>query len=91
LKKLVENLDNELRRYRVKPFIEEGFVGVRMFDKELIELLRRGGSYTQEEILAHLSIDPSDTDLVKAVSKQLEALEGYGLLEYKGRGWKWKG
>jgi hypothetical protein len=29
--------------------------------------------------------------LVKAVSKQLEALEGYGLLEYKGRGWKWKG
>lgn len=91
LKKLVENLDNELRRYRVKPFIEEGFVGVRMFDKEFIELLRRGGSYTQEEILAHLSIDPSDSDLVKAVSKQLEALESYGLLEYKGRGWKWKG
>lgn len=91
LKKLAENLDNELRCYRVKPFIEEGFVGVRMFDKELIELIRRGGSYTQEEILAHLSIDPSDSDLVKAVGKQLEALEGYGLLEYKGRGWKWKG
>jgi len=24
------------------------------------------------------------------MSKQLEALEGYGLLEYKGRGWRWK-
>jgi len=91
LKKLAENLDNELRRYRAQPFLEEAFEGVRRFDRDLIELLRRGGSYTEEQILTHLNIDPSDTDLVKAVSKQLEALEGYGLLEYKGRGWKWKG
>jgi translation initiation factor 2B subunit (eIF-2B alpha/beta/delta family) len=91
LKKLAENLDNELRRYRAQPFLEEAFEGVRRFDKDLIELLRKGGSYTQEQILAHLNIDPSDSDLMKAVSKQLEALEGYGLLEYKGRGWRWKG
>jgi len=91
LKKLAENLDNELRRYRTQPFLEESFEGVRKFDKDLVELLRKGGSYTQEQILAHLNIDASDSDLVKAVGKQLEALEGYGLLEYKGRGWKWKG
>lgn len=91
LKRLAENLDNELRRYRVRPFIEEAFEGVRRFDRELIEVLRKGGSYTQEEILACLNIDPSEGELVKAVSKQLEVLEGYGLLEYKGRGWKWKG
>jgi translation initiation factor 2B subunit (eIF-2B alpha/beta/delta family) len=90
LKKLAENLDNELRRYRAQPFLEEAFEGVRRFDRDLIELLRKGGSYTQEQILAHLNIDPSDSDLLKAVSKQLEVLEGYGLLEYKGRGWKWK-
>ena len=91
LKKLAENLDNELRRYRAQPFLEEAFEGVRRFDRDIIELLRRGGSYPQEQVLAHLNIDPSDTDLVKAVNKQLEALEGYGLLEYKGRGWRWKG
>ena len=91
LKKLAENLDNELRRYRAQPFLEKAFEGVRRFDRDLIELLRKGGSYTEEQILTHLNIDPSDTDLVKAVSKQLETLEGYGLLEYKGRGWKWKG
>lgn len=90
LRKLAENLDNELRRYRTKPFLKEDFEGVRRFDKDLIELLRKGGAYTQEEILAHLNVDPSETDLLKAVSKQLEVLEGYGLLEYKGRGWKWK-
>jgi len=90
LKKLAENLDNELRRYRAQPFLEETFEGVRRFDKDLIELLRKGGSYTQEQILANLNIDPSDSDLVKALSKQLEALEGYGLLEYRGRGWRWR-
>lgn len=90
LKRLAENLDNELRRHRAQPFIEEDFEGVRRFDRELIELLRKGGSYTQEEILARLNINPSESELVKAVSKQLEVLEGYGLLEYKGRGWKWK-
>ena len=90
LKKLAENLDNELKRYRAQPFLEEAFEGVRRFDKDLIELLRKGGSYTQEHILSQLNIDPSDTELVKAISKQLEALEAYGLVEYKGRGWKWK-
>ena len=91
LKRLVENLDNELKRYRAQPFLQETFEGVRRFDRDLVELLRRGGSYTQEEILAHLNIDPSDVELVKAVDRQLEALEAYGLVEYRGRGWRWKG
>jgi len=90
LKKLVENLDNELKRYRMKPFAEEGFEGKRGFDKDLIALLRKGGSHSQEEILAQLNVDPSDGGMVKALSKQLEALEGYSLVEYSGRGWRWK-
>ena len=64
---------------------------MRRFDRDLIELLRRCGSYTEEEILTHLNIDPSDVELVKAVDRQLEALEAYGLVEYRGRGWRWKG
>ena len=91
LKRLVENLDRELRRYRAEPFLEEGFVGVRRFDKDLIELLRRGGTYSQEEILAYLNIDPSDAELVKAIDRQLETLEAYDLVEFTGRGWRWKG
>lgn len=91
LKKLVENLDNELRRYRAAPFLEEHFEGVRRFDKELIDLLRSGGVYSDDEILARLNIDPSNANLVKAVSKQLELLEDYGLVEFTGRGWRWRG
>ncbi|MEM1666524.1 MAG: hypothetical protein QXW12_04185 [Nitrososphaerota archaeon] len=91
LKRLAENLDNELKRYRAQPFLQETFEGVRKFDKDLIDLLRKGGSYTQKEILAALNIDPSDVDLVRAVDRQLQALEAYGLVEYKGRGWRWTG
>lgn len=90
LKKLAENMDNELKRYRAMPFTRGGFEGVRRFDGEFVDLLRRGGSYTDGEILARLNIEPSDTELVKAVGKQLEILESYGLVEYVGGGWRWK-
>ena len=90
LKRLVDNLDTELKRYRTKPFLEEGYQGIRRFDKELIDLLKEGGSYSGDDILTHLNINPSDTDLVKAVNEQLEVLESYSLLAYVGRGWKWK-
>jgi len=90
LRRLVDNLDTELKRYRTGPFLEEGFQGVRMFDKELINILRNGGTYSDKDILTNLNIDPTDADLVKAVSKQLEALEDYGLVEFTVKGWRWK-
>jgi len=91
LKKLVDNLDNELKRYRAKPFLEESFQGVIRFDRELITLLKKGGSHSDDEILSHLNIEPTDSELVAALSRQLEALEDYGLVEFTGKGWRWKG
>jgi uncharacterized protein YutE (UPF0331/DUF86 family) len=91
LRKLVDNFDKELKRYRVKPFLEEDFEGVRSFSKELVDLLKGGGPYTGDAILASLGIDPSDVESVKAVNRQLEVLERYGLVEYTIKGWKWRG
>jgi predicted RNase H-like nuclease (RuvC/YqgF family) len=90
LRRLVENLDNELKRYRAQPFLDEHFEGVRAFDKELIELLRKGGTVSEDEILARLGVDLADVELVKAVSRQLEVLERYDLVEFTGKGWRWK-
>jgi len=90
LRKLVDNLDTELKRYRTKPFLNDEFVGVRRLDRELIEILKEN-RLTAEEILNQLSIDSSEIDLVKAVTKQLEILEAYGLVEYSGRRWRWRG
>ena len=90
LKQLVDNLDTELKRHRAKPFLENNFKGTRRFDQELIEFLKEGGSISGDEILSRLGIKSSNTDLVKAVNIQLTILEAYGLVEYVGRGWKWK-
>ena len=89
LRRLVENLDVELKRFRAQPFLDEGFQGVRSFDKELIQLLKEGELLSDDELLSRLNVSSIDTDMVKAVSNQLQALESYGLIEFTGRGWKW--
>ena len=89
LRRLVENLDTELKRFRAQPFLEEGFQGVRSFDRELIQLLKEGELLSDDELLSRLNVSSTDTDMVKAVSNQLQVLESYGLVEFTGRGWKW--
>lgn len=90
LRRLVDNLDKEFKRYRSKPFLEEEFQGISIFDRDLVRILKEGGMLSDDSILAQLDIDPSDFELVKAVSNQLRDLESYGLVEFLGRDWKWK-
>jgi hypothetical protein len=47
LRRLVDNLDKELKWYRAKPFFEEDFEGVSIFDRDLINPLRSGESIGQ--------------------------------------------
>jgi hypothetical protein len=91
LEKVVDRLEEELRRYRAKPFLEEKFEGVRRYETELVNLLRSRDILTADQILSHLGIEPSEYNVVKAVSRQLENLEAYGLVKSSPRGWKWMG
>ncbi len=85
----LERVENELRRYRAEPFLEEDFRGFRGYDKKLVELLRKGEAVDSDHLLRTLKIDPRDASLVKAVDRQLQNLEAYGLVEKTRRGWKW--
>ncbi len=71
LKLALERVETELRRYRAEPFLDENFQGIRGYDKQLIELLRKGETIDSDHLLRRLRINPRDTPLVKAVSKQL--------------------
>ena len=90
LKLALERVENELRRYRAEPFLQEDFRGVRAYDKRLVELLRKGEAVDSDHLLRLLKIDPRDTPLVKAISTQLENLEAYGLVDKTRRGWRWR-
>src|SRR5271157_3931734 len=80
LKMLSDNLDNELKRLRAQPFLEAGFVGTRRFDKALVDLLKRGKAVETDTIMAKLHVDPRESELVRGVRGQLEALQAYDLL-----------
>jgi hypothetical protein len=89
VKLALERVEGELRRYRAEPFLDESFQGVRKYDKKLIELLKKGKPIDSEHLLRMLRIGPKETDLVKAVSTQLENLQSYGLVRKTHHGWRW--
>jgi len=88
---VLEKYETELRRYRSEAFLEDKFEGVRKYNKEIITILKRGGVVDSQSLLEQLGIDPKESDLVKAVSRQLEDLEVYGLVASTPRGWRWVG
>jgi hypothetical protein len=90
LKTLVEKFDNELKRYRAAPFLDEKFEGSRRYEKMLVKLLREKKFVRSNDVLRILNIDPSDAKLTKALWRQLESLERYGLVESELNGWRWK-
>jgi hypothetical protein len=86
---VLEKYETELKRYRSEAFLEDKFEGKRKYSKELVDILKRGGVCDSNSLLEQLGIDNCDADLVKAVSKQLEDLEAYGLVASTSRGWRW--
>jgi hypothetical protein len=82
-------LEEELRRFRAQPFIDDAFAGVRRYEKRLIDILRRLIVVSNNEILSRLGIEPAETEAVTAIAKQLENLEAYGLIRSSPRGWRW--
>ena len=91
-KKIVlEKYETELKRYRSQAFVENKFEGVRKYNCELIAVLKQGIVLDSYKLLEELSIDPNDSQLVKAISQQLEELEAYGLVTSTKRGWRWVG
>lgn len=88
---VIDKLEDELRRYRSLPFLEKPTPKVRRYDRDLIDLLKRVNVVTYDQILEHLKIDPKDSDVMKAIRIQLEALEEYGIIQKTPKGWRWVG
>lgn len=89
LKLALEHVENELHRYRAEPFMEDSFPGVKKFDRQLTELLRKGKPIQSDQLLVQLRISPKETEVVKAVSRQLESLASWGLVRKSHHGWRW--
>jgi len=89
LEMLVEKLEEDLRQYRSRMFLDENFTGIRRFERRLVEILREPGVHDSEVILSRLGVRPHETEALKAVSSQLQRLQAYGLVKATPRGWVW--
>jgi hypothetical protein len=88
---VLDRYETELRRYRAEPFLHTDFKGVRPYSEELVKILKARGQIDNYRLLEELGIDPRESNLVKAVSSQLDELEAYKLITTDGRSWKWTG
>ena len=88
---VIEKLKTDLKRTRMEPFLGEDYEGVREYDRELIQVLQNTGSITSSELVQRLNIDPSESDIMKGLDKQLQQLERYGLVDSTAHGWRWVG
>lgn len=89
LELLVEKLEEDLRRYRAQLFLDEGFTGIRKYDKKLVDILKGPGVHGNNEILSLLGVKPNEHEAIRAISQQLENLRSYGLVKSTPRGWVW--
>jgi hypothetical protein len=86
---VLDRYEAELKRYRAQPFQEEDYRGMRRYSKELVDFLKTRGQADSYKILEALGIDPRESELVKAISQQLQELEAYGMVKTDGRSWQW--
>ncbi|OPX77808.1 MAG: hypothetical protein A4E45_01752 [Methanosaeta sp. PtaB.Bin039] len=86
---LVERYEADLRRYRSAPWNQDSFTGYRMLNDDLISLLRTRGWVDGPTILNELGVTRDESELAKAVERQLEGLQDFGVIKREGAGWRW--
>ncbi|MHB8118652.1 MAG: hypothetical protein ACYDHX_08005 [Methanothrix sp.] len=71
-------------------FLEEAEEGERVWNARLIAVLVEHGPVHEGTLLSLVGIE-GDLERCRAIARQLEALEGYGLVKHGPRGWSWRG
>ena len=90
LKSLVlEKYETELFKFRHESFLQPEFQGTQQFNEALVNLLKKGRTYSGHEILRALNIDPKDSEAVSIVHRQLQILQDFKLVVEGTTGWRW--
>ena len=87
---LLERYEQDLQKLRAAPFAQNGYGRLRNYDPNFITVLKQG-TISEPRLLELLRIDPTDAAQVRGLSRQIEALEAYGLVTKTTRGWRWIG
>lgn len=90
LNKLLSIQEEELVDLRNRAFLEPSFSGVRSFDRQLVSFLQsKDRAFNQDDLMAGLNIHYTNSEAIKSLTLQLDALIEYKLVTKTSRGWKW--
>ena len=82
LELLVEKLEEDLRIYRSRLFTDTSSIGTRTYDKQLITILREPGAHNTDTILRRLQVKPTNTEVIKAISTQIERARAFPVIRF---------
>ena len=85
----LEKEETEIFKLRHGAFLQQDFQGSISYSKPLIEVIQQGKTWTEENLLKELHIDPKDGEAMRITTRQLEELAKFGLVRKEPEGWKW--
>jgi hypothetical protein len=87
----LEDLETEVFKLRNKLFAMEKPEGIGEFDKELLDLLRQGLTWSNKTLLDALDVDSSNVEAIQILTRQLQTLQDLKLVKESANGWRWIG
>jgi len=89
-KRRADDLEAEKRRLLAEPWLSQTPLSNAVLDPDLIRILK-AGQIRDYQLVEAMGIDRQDVRSVRALTRQLEALEGMGLVRKEKKGWRWMG
>jgi len=95
LRRDIENFESRIRELETEVFnlrhnaMLTRASGDDVYSTRLIKIVRRGGTWSNRDILAELGVLEGDITAVEIVTRQLQALQDAGLIAESARGWRW--
>jgi predicted nuclease with TOPRIM domain len=99
LRRELDNAKAELERQRTESFKLKNEIllqpvpqGVVQLNERIVEILKSGGTWSSQDLLKELDVNPSDIEAIQIVTHQLQMLQDFDLVSEGTRGgWKWIG
>lgn len=85
----LERQRTELFKLRNEALLQPMPQGVIQLNERLVDILKRGGTWSSNGLLKELDINPNDVEAIQIVTHQLQMLQDFNLVIEGARGWKW--
>jgi small-conductance mechanosensitive channel len=83
----INDLETELFKLKDQRFAADQ--GRASIDESLVAVLRKGGTWSNTEILGELGVDPHDIEAISLLTRQLQLLQDVKLVKESAWGWRW--